>query len=111
VSMQESSIPFTAMILSMLQLLPLLTVRRKITVPARQIGHRQSYEEYLSSLKDIFKQVFCCTRNSGSLWIVANTFKNKSKINAPVTSMHEFVDEKTNLFAPKLLRVLIGKSA
>lgn len=45
----------------------------------------------------------------------AEEFYLKSKLivssNAPVTSMREFVDEKTNLFAPKLLRVLIGMSA
>jgi DNA modification methylase len=46
----------------------------------KQIGYGQSYEEYLASLEDIFNQVFYCTRDSGSLWVVADTFKNKTKI-------------------------------
>ena len=46
----------------------------------RQIGRGQSYEEFLVSLSLIFTQIFICTRKTGSLWVVADTFKDNSKI-------------------------------
>jgi DNA modification methylase len=46
----------------------------------RQIGRGQSYEEFLASLSLIFTQVFICTRETGSLWVVADTFKDDSRI-------------------------------
>jgi len=45
-----------------------------------------------------------------SVFRLAEEFYLKNKLiispNAPVTSMREFVDEKTNLFSPKLLSLL-----
>lgn len=50
-----------------------------------------------------------------SVFRLAEEYYLKSKLsistNAPVTSLREFVDENTNALAPKLLRVLLVKSA
>jgi hypothetical protein len=49
-----------------------------------------------------------------SAFCLAEDFYQKNKLSllpyAPITSMREFVDEKTNAFAPKLFRVLIEKT-
>jgi DNA modification methylase len=42
-----------------------------------QIGYGQSYDEYLESLEKIFGDVYNITRDTGSLWIIADTFKKK----------------------------------
>ena len=47
---------------------------------SKQIGRGQSYEEYLDSLVTIFGQIYQFTRDTGSLWVVVDTFKSKSKI-------------------------------
>lgn len=45
-----------------------------------QIGYKQKYEEeYLTDLQNIFKDVFDVTKDTGSLWIVVNTFKEGGK--------------------------------
>ena len=47
---------------------------------SKQIGTKQSYEDYLLSLQNIFRQIFANTKQSGSLWVIADTFKHRSKI-------------------------------
>jgi DNA modification methylase len=42
---------------------------------SEQIGFGQTYEEYLKELQSIFKEVYSATKNSGSLWVVIDTFK------------------------------------
>ena len=45
-----------------------------------QIGYKQKYEEeYLTDLQNIFKDIFDVTKDTGSLWIIVNTFKERGK--------------------------------
>lgn len=44
-----------------------------------QIGHGQSYEKYLEDLRKIFADVYLITKNTGSLWIIIDTFKKKKR--------------------------------
>lgn len=44
----------------------------------KQIGFGQSYHEYLNSLVNIFSTLHRRTAETGSLWIVVDTFKEKS---------------------------------
>ena len=49
-----------------------------------QIGHGQKYEDYLNALKEIFKLVFLRTKESGSLWIIIDTFSKEGNfVNLP----------------------------
>lgn len=45
-----------------------------------QVGVNESYESYLDTLRDIFKQTYQITRESGTLWVVANTFKKENQL-------------------------------
>ena len=46
-----------------------------------QIGYGQNYlKEYLPSLESVFKQCYDITKDTGSLWIVADTFKKKGTV-------------------------------
>ena len=46
-----------------------------------QIGFGQEYDtEYLPALKDIFSKCFQVTKNTGSLWVVADTFKKSGEV-------------------------------
>jgi len=47
---------------------------------AEQIGHGDSYETYLSDIKDVFSQVYSVTEDNGSLWIIVDTFKRDGNI-------------------------------
>lgn len=40
-----------------------------------QIGYRQSLDQYLTSLVDVFSQVWRCTSKNGSLWIIMKSVK------------------------------------
>lgn len=40
-----------------------------------QIGFGQEYHQYLDELKDVFKSVYDITKDSGTLWVVIDTFK------------------------------------
>lgn len=46
----------------------------------KQIGHGQSYDEYLEALGEVFHAVQRKTKETGSLWIVADTFKQRSRM-------------------------------
>lgn len=45
-----------------------------------QIGFGQTYDEYLNSLVNIFAALYRKTVDTGSLWIVADTFKEKAAL-------------------------------
>lgn len=45
-----------------------------------QIGFGQTYEEYLLDLKEIFKKIFEITKDTGTLWIVIDTFKRNNQV-------------------------------
>lgn len=46
----------------------------------KQIGYGQKYEEYLLDLKNIFKKIYNITKDTGSLWVVIDTFKRDNQI-------------------------------
>ncbi len=46
----------------------------------RQIGHEKTYEKYLDTLTGIFKLVYSLTSESGSFWLVCNTFMVDSEV-------------------------------
>lgn len=45
-----------------------------------QIGFGQSYETYLNDLKGIFKKIYDATKNTGSLWVIIDTFKRDGAV-------------------------------
>lgn len=46
----------------------------------RQIGFGQDYESYLSDLKEVFRNVRDVTRDSGSLWVIIDSFKRNGQL-------------------------------
>jgi DNA modification methylase len=46
----------------------------------QQIGHGQSYEEYIIDLKNIFSMCSTIVKDDGSLWIIIDTFKKDGKM-------------------------------
>jgi DNA methylase len=75
---------------SMIAALPDISVDLTITSPpygsmkdygaSGQIGFGQTYEEYLNSLVNVFAVLFRKTAPTGSLWVVADTFKEHSQL-------------------------------
>ena len=47
---------------------------------SNQIGFGQSYETYLNDLQKVFKDVYDATKESGSLWVVIDTFKRDGAV-------------------------------
>jgi len=45
-----------------------------------QIGFGQSYSDYLEDLRSVYRQVYDVTKDSGTLWVVANTIKKDQRI-------------------------------
>ncbi|MBR4811023.1 MAG: DNA adenine methylase [Bacteroidaceae bacterium] len=45
-----------------------------------QIGYGQKYNDYLEDLKYVFSQVYEKTSNSGTLWVIIDTFKRNNAI-------------------------------
>lgn len=45
-----------------------------------QIGFGQSYETYLKDLQQVFKDVYDVTKESGSLWVIIDTFKRDGAV-------------------------------
>jgi DNA modification methylase len=45
-----------------------------------QIGHGQKYSEYLDDLEEIFEQIHFVTNDTGSLWIIVDTFGKDGKL-------------------------------
>jgi len=51
---------------------------------ADQIGQEDPYDEYLEDLRQVFKQAYNVTRDTGTFWVVINTFKeNKELVQLP----------------------------
>ena len=49
-----------------------------------QIGQDDPYNQYLEDLREVFKQVYNVTKDTGTLWVVVNTFKqNKEVVQLP----------------------------
>jgi DNA modification methylase len=49
-----------------------------------QIGYGQKYLQYLDDLREVFKHVYFATRDTGSLWIIIDTFsKGHTLVNLP----------------------------
>lgn len=49
-----------------------------------QIGIDEPYEEYLQNLKSVFENVYTVSKDTGTLWVVVNTFKeNHRMVNLP----------------------------
>lgn len=46
----------------------------------KQLGQGGSYDQYLEEMRDVFQQVYNVTKDSGTLWVVVNTFKNNGEI-------------------------------
>jgi DNA modification methylase len=47
---------------------------------ANQIGYGQEYSKYLEDVTDVFKQIYDITNDSGSLWIIVDTFAKDGTI-------------------------------
>ncbi len=47
---------------------------------AGQLGWEQGYDQYMADLISIFRHVYRATKDSGSLWVVLDTFKAKGKL-------------------------------
>lgn len=45
-----------------------------------QIGQGESYGEYLDELREVFSQVYDLTTESGTLWVVVNSFKTNREV-------------------------------
>lgn len=45
-----------------------------------QLGQSGSYDQYLEEMREIFQQVYNVTKDTGTLWVVVNTFKNNGEI-------------------------------
>jgi DNA modification methylase len=70
-----------------------------------QIGFGQSYATYLKDLKKIFKDVFHVTKDTGSLWVVIDSFKRDGAV---VTLPFDFAREISSV-GWKLQDVIIWK--
>jgi len=45
-----------------------------------QLGYGQEYDEYLDDLSSIFKKIYEVTKDTGSLWIILDTFRKDGEI-------------------------------
>ncbi len=46
----------------------------------KQIGYGQDYEQYLKDITRVFKGVFRITKDTGSLWVIIDTFRSDNQI-------------------------------
>jgi len=52
--------------------------------PDAQIGFGQKYDDYLEDLRNIYRQTYAVTKETGTLWVVANSIKKDQRmINIP----------------------------
>jgi len=72
---------------------------------SEQIGFGQTYEKYLADLRKIFKDVFHVTKETGSLWVVIDSFKRDGAV---VTLPFDFAREISSV-GWKLQDVIIWK--
>ena len=45
-----------------------------------QIGFGQEYEAYLNDLKVVFSNVYNCTKDNGTLWVIIDSFRRNSEV-------------------------------
>ncbi len=45
-----------------------------------QIGFGQSYDTYLEDLRDVYRQVYDVTKETGTLWVIVNTIKKDRRV-------------------------------
>ncbi len=45
-----------------------------------QIGFGQEYSKYLEDLKIVFKNIYDCTKDSGSLWVIIDSFRKNNEV-------------------------------
>lgn len=45
-----------------------------------QIGFGQSYSDYLNDIELVFKEVYDCTKDTGSLWVIVDAFRKDGDI-------------------------------
>jgi len=45
-----------------------------------QIGYGQSYSDYLNDLKIVFKNVHDCTKETGTLWVIIDSFRRENEV-------------------------------
>jgi DNA modification methylase len=45
-----------------------------------QVGQGESYNEYLDELRNVFSQIYDLTKDSGTLWVVVNSFKKDREV-------------------------------
>lgn len=45
-----------------------------------QIGYGQNYQQYLADLKTVFKSVYDCTKDSGTLWVIIDSFRSNNEV-------------------------------
>jgi len=46
----------------------------------KQIGFGQEYSKYLEDLKLVFKNVYNCTKDTGSLWVIIDSFRRDNEV-------------------------------
>jgi DNA modification methylase len=59
-----------------------------------QIGQRESYDEYLNELREVFSQIYDLTTESGTLWVVVDSFKANREV---VQLQHDITSVCQNL--------------
>jgi len=62
-----------------------------------QLGYEQEYEKYLDDLKDIFEYCSKIVNDTGSLWIIADTFKKNGEIKPFPFDLAKRIDNKWKL--------------
>jgi DNA modification methylase len=45
-----------------------------------QIGYGQDYEEYLNDLVKVFRNVYNCTKDTGTLWVIIDSFRRDGEV-------------------------------
>ena len=45
-----------------------------------QIGYGQEYQDYLDDLEKVFKNVFDCTKDTGTLWVIIDAFRRDGEV-------------------------------
>ncbi len=46
----------------------------------KQIGYGQGYEQYLQDLKRVFQNVYDCTKDNGTLWVIIDAFRRDNEV-------------------------------
>jgi DNA modification methylase len=59
-----------------------------------QIGYGQSLEQYLNDLTTVFAEVWHCTKQTGSLWVVMNTIKKDNTFHLLPLKLAEKLSEQ-----------------